>query len=500
MVLVTQGWALDTKVNISGLHVIDIDGDGTQEIIVSAGDKNIFIKNGSIIKTEKPKYPQEYIAHVDIDHDGRVEKIYVERGILYYEKDNKVMWKYEFGKKIKQIVLGDADADKSNEIIVLTEDETLAYLKTYGKKIWEKNIPGLFKCEVGDVNGDGTDELIVASKTCIYVIRVGIIVQKISGREILDISIGDVNGDGIKELIVAEKKRYLVIDMRKTEVEQGKANIIGTNVFQKEEILQIDVVDIDRDMKAEVIVLLKDRIDAYRLKNELVFKADIKSPGFIVHGDINGDTVNELVVVFSKRYVVSFELLLSGPRLFKFAEILSSSEKILIDDICHAVGIGRDELFEFLLLWSGIINYRIEGEYIVKIKRVTERVEIQNINGMIILSTPRRKILYDTLLSTLATRFIFLMLKESGVHIFNLTLGHKLENPELLAGLITALRSLGSEVGFSNTGKVRQFFEHGFQILMVDGDYTTLVLLMKRKPDEQFMENALRSVNEIEKT
>ncbi|MGC8912394.1 MAG: FG-GAP-like repeat-containing protein [Thermoplasmata archaeon] len=177
---------------IFGLQIVDIDGDGINEIIVGTGTASIgvYTYNAGILFTKGITMTPDAVFEVsvgDVDGDGRKDIVFVDwRGNT--ESTVRVL-DYQHGQ--------------------------------FTQKFISPYIPGILSAlAVDDIDGDGVDEIIAGSGDGnIWIIKVGGLGAGAGGtttlhicqNQIFGVAIGDFEGDGVKDIGCTTYDGYVYI-------------------------------------------------------------------------------------------------------------------------------------------------------------------------------------------------------------------------------------------------------------------------------------------------
>jgi hypothetical protein len=217
----------------------DVDGDGQTEIVVAAGtgagpQVRIFTMSGQL-KKQFFAYDQRYRFGVnlnvaDVTGDGVAEIITSlmaggKPEIAIYNGTGKTLKRfYAYAQSFLggvNVVTGDVNGDGSDEIITVPASKGGPEIAVYngsGKTLkrfmaYDKRIRGGYNIETGDINGDGKAEIVIAQPaggtteiaaftgTGSTVKRFYAYARNFKGG--VNISVGDTNGDGSDEIVTA---------------------------------------------------------------------------------------------------------------------------------------------------------------------------------------------------------------------------------------------------------------------------------------------------------
>ncbi len=148
-------------------------------------------------------------------------------GVYGFDSMGNKLWYLELGRSVNffaPVALGDLDGDGMEEAIILTHDINSAYptdgmvwaIKLNGTVLWSKELGGDARsAAVGDLNNDGSNEVVVVSSGGIYLLdRNGTELYKLTiNSNNAPPAIGDLDGDGVNEVLIAsnyDMKIYII--------------------------------------------------------------------------------------------------------------------------------------------------------------------------------------------------------------------------------------------------------------------------------------------------
>lgn len=215
-------WVFKTGARVvSSPAVADINGDGSNDVVIGSGDSYIYALHGSN-GTLMWKYDTEAAVHAsaaiaDIDGDGGLEVVIGSTdGTLYALNGSTGVWEWQFdvGKSIySSAAVGDIDGDGSMEVIFGANDGNVYALYpsngTFTLK-WNYTTGGNIYSSPALANRTGDSNLTIyvgSSDRYLYVINSsGGLIDKIkmTGEIRTSPSVADIDGDGKLEVAVVD--------------------------------------------------------------------------------------------------------------------------------------------------------------------------------------------------------------------------------------------------------------------------------------------------------
>jgi hypothetical protein len=224
--------------------VLDIDGDGTDDVALIAGPAVEFLKGPSgqrigetptlisILATNLETYYYGSAVFVDLDKNGLEEIVFagVWGGIGVADLSRQRIWSRVFGvpsqsftapPRTREAAIGDVDGDGDVEVLCHIPDYQLrCYKGLEGKVKWTHDLgfanpSELITC---DIDGDGREEVLFGTNLGqLHAVR-GTPENEAEVLFTLDLPgsvgvpvVGDVNGDGLAEIVVVSADGYLNI-------------------------------------------------------------------------------------------------------------------------------------------------------------------------------------------------------------------------------------------------------------------------------------------------
>ncbi len=180
-------WKYIAKSPVHYVKTLDIDGDGKVETV--ALDKeylssNIYaLDNAGKLKWQvaieggvhKPVLPANIMDVRDINGDGKAETVVgtYKNGVRAYDSKGADLWSYDTGKLVTALLVDDLDGDGSYETLAGAAPRIVA-LDSGGTPLWtwtmEAKNGTINAMAAYDVDGDGRKEVVVGATKYLYVI------------------------------------------------------------------------------------------------------------------------------------------------------------------------------------------------------------------------------------------------------------------------------------------------------------------------------------------
>lgn len=227
----------------------DVDGDGTDEIVVGTGPgpvsqvriyDNHGNKVGSFFPYEKTQKNGINVAVGDLDNDGKAEivigrmygtdckiEIYQKKGSVFEKYGKFLPFKHDFKYGVS-LAIGDTNGDGTNEIIAASGLRGSAKIRMYSmdSKLLRKfsafgdDRYGGISLATGDLNNNGRDEIVLAEATHGKRENLGVVrtFEYSSGKFNMNqeftpygkkyrggirVAVGDINGDGAQDIVTS---------------------------------------------------------------------------------------------------------------------------------------------------------------------------------------------------------------------------------------------------------------------------------------------------------
>jgi hypothetical protein len=267
--------------DIDTLVVTDLDGQGLNSVVAASSGNAIQIfrrqPNGSLGNSQTIVTSASYVVRVaDIDGDGRPDLV----GRPFIGTALQV-WRQA------------ADGSFGTPVEVAV------------------NAGGFGDLAVGDVNGDGRNDIVIVGIETVLDQAIGILLQQPdgsfasalyraapSGDQVQGVAIGDVNGDGRNDVVVTMVLGASISVMLQDS--SGQLGAFTPSLRAATNAMRVQIADIDGDRRQDVVssswggwplAVNRQRIDGSLGGAEIYPVADygMGSPGLLAIGDVNSD-------------------------------------------------------------------------------------------------------------------------------------------------------------------------------------------------------------------
>ncbi len=259
----------------------DLDGNGTDKIVVTDHKRKVKVYTHEGVELALLElaegYTRSVIAVADIDNDGKAEIIV---GVKNDPEDD-----------------AEDDADNTNE-----QREIKLYRYDNGKlaeggSLYTENKNKEFRIALGDINGDGRQELIIADEDDLSAFEINLEAEnklkeiwKVGAEGIYEdtpeIATGDINDDGIYEIALGIEQE----GEESKEGEKGQKDKKGEKGKEGEKGNK----DKDKEDETGIIKILKGNGEDYKLQIEPYNDLGYEGAPTTAMGDIDGDGVDEI--------------------------------------------------------------------------------------------------------------------------------------------------------------------------------------------------------------
>ncbi len=333
----SPAWQIPVDLDIDALLLKDVDGDGIAEILYGEGQFGEIHCYDGVTRQERwtlanPDSGVTHIGIMDTDGDGKEELFWGagagSTGADYFyvhDLESKALeWTSEQEDgPFYGILISDPDSDGRQELIITStssnsgyDDGIVSIYDTVTGNVEWKSAPDFFQQQawtglhdvvVGDVDGDGIKEILIATgvlyQGAIYVIDgVSHAIEQTyiydDGTTIISLAIADVDGDGALEIIAGGSREhtgapgvYLYVIDGKTGTVEWKSISLGEYWSGFDEVA---VADVDGDGVQEILgingkLYLFDGV-THAMKSTT--ETGFRTMDFV---DIDGDGVQEVL-------------------------------------------------------------------------------------------------------------------------------------------------------------------------------------------------------------
>lgn len=290
-------WQITTSQDIGALLVTDVDSDGVDEILYGDGQFGKIHAYDVISRTEQwainnPQHGVTNIAVVDVDGDGTLELFWgagatstaPDHLYVYDISTQSLEWKSQhIDGPFHAIDVGDVDSDGQLEIVFASLRSNSGYgdgvvavwdaqtntpeweqTNLFGETTWT----GIHDVQIGDVNNDGTQEIVVATDRlydgAVYVIDG--ITKEIrhsyfydEGAPIRSLAIADIDNDGTIEMIAGGSRETTGAPGVYAYILDGATGAVEWNSINLGDywsaISEIEVGNLDGDAAQEIVAV-----------------------------------------------------------------------------------------------------------------------------------------------------------------------------------------------------------------------------------------------------
>lgn len=245
--------------------IADIDGDGTDDIVIGSDDMHIYALKfqGDTLATMQgfPVMLGHWVWSTPIFINDHLY-VLTNDGLLYkISKDGNIIWrklKESLSFTASSPVAGDMDRDGTYEIIVSTGTGEISSIDENGKVAWQRNIEDTTFYStpaISDLDGDGFLDVVVAAGTKIYAFdKNGSLLNgfPITPGDSLSfqssITIGDLDNDGMLDILIGSLNSRIYGYNYKGEKLAGFPLSCGGEAYSTPSI-----VNLDNDENLEII-------------------------------------------------------------------------------------------------------------------------------------------------------------------------------------------------------------------------------------------------------
>lgn len=387
----TPVWEISTSHDIAALLVADADGDGVPEIVYGDGQWGKVHAISAGTRTERwavnnPEHGVSGLALSDLDRDGQKELLWGAGGsstgadYLFVANPLTGTLKWQSAHidgPLSAVAVGDVDDDGEDEVVMVSFESESGYAEgvihifnarthalEFRQKLGIMDWMGVRSVKIGDVDGDGKTEFIVATGN-VYdgVIRVyngaTHLLKKQSagydGNFFTALAIADVDGDGKNEIVAGQgiehtgaTGAYLLVLDGATLAEKWRSVDTGASWAG---IYDVKVADLNGDGTQEIVASCSgtSRLMVYDgVSHDL--KMLIQHPARALEvADVDGDGIKELLVGRNDGKVDVF----SGATL-QFKRAVNTTSTAAVDAL-QVVDLTGDGSLQWLVSSGGVL-------------------------------------------------------------------------------------------------------------------------------------------------
>ncbi|OYT26710.1 MAG: hypothetical protein B6U97_03280 [Candidatus Altiarchaeales archaeon ex4484_96] len=291
----------------------------------AAGWLDAINEKGELLWEKKGFPPISSMRVLDLDGDGEDEIIMgVLQYIYCYNSKGKEKWHYATGpgNVINCLEIGDINGDGSDDIIAggdSTHYSNINVVDGEGNSIWKaRTAQAVNALAIGDINENGKPEIIAGTvaKHGIFYSPSRVYVFDSSGNKMWDklmergtasVEVADIDGDGKKEILAGSLHYFTVLD--------HQANRL-MDYETKGYVNDIIVADIDVDGENEILL---GSNDLYVLDSEGELEWENSAGGEAINdmelADLNSDGHPEIIIGSDSIYIVDYH----GDEIWEYA-------------------------------------------------------------------------------------------------------------------------------------------------------------------------------------
>lgn len=238
--LVQHKWQFPTGMKIRGMDLADVNGDGSDEVIVASEDTHVYVldHNGKELWRYKTNGWVLGAQALDIDQDGEVEIIAGSDKVYVLNSKGELKTSFPCVSSVSSLCVQGSHLRDSARIITGHDDGQITAWNIEGKFLWRYYCPRRVICMLAeDIDQDGKIEVVAGSEDKnIYILN------SEGGRKdvfesnhwILSIVATDVYGEGSSKLLIAsfEGDVHIYRQAKTAALNIKQHGILGINLAQ----------------------------------------------------------------------------------------------------------------------------------------------------------------------------------------------------------------------------------------------------------------------------
>ena len=189
----------------------DVTGDGNLEALIATkyNDANLFNAEGTVLDRVSAGYhgiPMS-VAAGDLQGDGTVELVAGSRvGNVHVKTYDGAAWELSMGSQVTDVAVAELGVGGPRQVVACSASHYVLCADADGNVLWRTNVGGAARqMAVGDVNGDGAPEIVVAVADAAPAVlsASGEMLGRIGPADAEHVALADVDGDGQVEVVCA---------------------------------------------------------------------------------------------------------------------------------------------------------------------------------------------------------------------------------------------------------------------------------------------------------
>jgi hypothetical protein len=381
----------NARMEITDLYVVDLDKDGSKEVIASSYDSKVYLLDSNVDKIWQYD-ARAYVYSlniIDLEKDGRMEIVAGSSRLQVLDFNNTVVGKYTNLDPVKKILVEDFDNDGFDDMVIgsgSVRSHTVYIFNNEFEVLWQKTLRGEFPWGIAieDLDGDGRNEVVIGgSEVFTYDADKNLIWSFKPDGAVGDLRVDDIDNDGKKEVLVGSYPTFYVLagdGKVKWEYKTGSM------------VKSIHITDLEDDGVKEIAVG-SDAVYLFNSKGDLLWSFQTSDDVNSIHsGDLNWDGIGDVAIGSKKIYVLGK----NGSLQWEY-EPYRAAMKLLITDVDND---GRNDLIvagldhnvylfkareiyikemQSYSLYTEAEELYDEGEYISAKSKIEEAIGIRNI-------------------------------------------------------------------------------------------------------------------------